>query len=83
MDIKIEMEPLFRSAETNNLWFHCAYQDLWFSPKDLREAQAKGTFCWGPLNWTLRSPGEHQKQLISKLESAKQAIQDFSERLLR
>jgi len=75
------MEPLYRSAETNNLWFHCAYQDLWFTPKELRESQAKGSFCWGPDNWTLRDPGEQRKYLLSKIVSANTELESFNKRI--
>lgn len=64
------LEPLFERAEKEGLWFHCGYQDLWFSPKELRENQANGRFVWGLPNWELRNPLEK----IESLERLKSNI---------
>jgi hypothetical protein len=50
------LEPLFIKADKEGLWFHSAYQDMWFTPNELREQQANGRYLWGAVNWELRSP---------------------------
>lgn len=50
------MRQLFEKAERENLWFYSPYQQLWFSPAELKRAQRKGQFRWSSSNWQLRSP---------------------------
>jgi hypothetical protein len=57
-DILNGLEPLFNQAERECLWFYSRYQDMWFSPNELREAHSKGRFIWGAPNWELRDPQE-------------------------
>ena len=70
-DILQSLEPLFRKAERECLWFRSPYQDLWFSPAELRANQANGRFIWGPENWELRDPIELVIQAARELQSAK------------
>ncbi len=76
-EILASLAPLFAEAERCGLWFHCNYQDLWFSPKDLRASQAKGNFVWGPVNWKLRDPKELGRKLKDEAVVAKQRLEDF------
>lgn len=62
-DILISLRPLFAKAEQHGLWFYSPYQSLWFSPAALHEAQAKGRFRWGAVNWELRDPLERVREL--------------------
>ncbi len=68
------MKDLFIEAEIKGLWFHCGYQDLWFSPKQLAAEQEAGRFRWGPVNWMLRDPRERvailRKQAATELAEA-------------
>ena len=52
------LAPMFDRAERNGLWFFSPYQQLWFSPAQLKAEHAKGRFIWGPVNWQLRMPHE-------------------------
>lgn len=52
------LEPLFETAERYGLLFYCSYQNLWFTPEELRKEQWKGRFIWGACNWKLRKPYE-------------------------
>mgnify|MGYP001569389035 CR=1 FL=1 len=70
----ITMESLLVEAEHKNLWLHCAYQDLWFSPEQLRRHQAEGRFRWGPVNWRLRQPHERLQQAEARLRAAQQQV---------
>ena len=60
------LQPLFERAEREGLWFNCSYQDLWFSPNELRELHKKSRFVWGAKNWSLRDPSERLNQLKNK-----------------
>lgn len=58
-----DLDPLFKKAEAQGLWFYSHYQQLWFSPAKLRAEQAGGSFRWGSANWTLRDPMERVREL--------------------
>lgn len=75
------LQPLFWEATQKGLWFHCNYQDMWFSPKELRAAQAKGNFVWGPVNWTLKPPQALKMQLQTNVSNAQAGLTSFIERL--
>jgi hypothetical protein len=75
------MQPLFEEARRTGLWFHCSYQDLWFSPDELRSEHAKGSFRWGPSNWTLRDPKEMLVSAKKELERSAERFADLTERL--
>lgn len=69
------LEPMFEEAERTGKWFHCGYQDLWFSPKQLRAEHAKGSFIWGAVNWRLRDPQELVAEAQARVESAERELQ--------
>lgn len=75
------LEPLFERAKRNKLWFHCGYQDLWFSPQELRAEQANGRFIWGPVNWNLRSPYELINELKTEIKKSEQTIDKLRQRI--
>lgn len=50
------LEPLIREAEREGKWLLCSYQQILFSPKELRDQNSKGNFRWGPVNWRLVDP---------------------------
>lgn len=72
------MEELFQKAEREGLWFFCSYQQLWFSPSELRKAQSEGRFRWGAENWKLRDPQE----AVDNLDRNIRALNTERERLL-
>ena len=76
-----EMDKLFTEAEAKGLWFFSSYQSLWFSPRELREAQADGRFKWGVVNWELRPPKEHEAELLRKAEAVEQELRDWKQRV--
>ena len=53
-----ELNALIDKAEAEGKWLWCAYQDLWFSPTNLREHNRHGKFRWAAQNWKLRDPQE-------------------------
>lgn len=80
-DILKSLLPLFVRARSQGLWFHCAYQDLWFSPDDLAREHAAGRFIWGPENWSLRDPKERLAQLEREAVAHAAGVERFKERL--
>lgn len=79
--ILASLEPMFKEAEDRKLWFHSSYQDIWLSPKELREQHAQGRLIWGPVNWRLRDPQEYLKQLHGKIVATEREIANFKERM--
>jgi hypothetical protein len=75
------LKPLFERAEREKLWFYSPYQDLWFSPEELREAQSEGRFIWGELNWHLRSPYERINQLEQQRRSLNEQMEKIFSRI--
>jgi hypothetical protein len=81
-EILQSLKPMFDKAERERLWFSSPYQQLWFSPGNLREAQSNGRFRWGSVNWELRDPRERVKELreegkalLRKADAMEQEIQ--------
>lgn len=75
------LTPLFKKADAEGLWFYCSYQSMWFSPAELREAQANGKFVWGPVNWQLLQPSQRVAELEDDIVMAKRALEMFKARL--
>jgi len=75
------LEPLYKKAEEEGLWFHSNYQDMWFSPEELKKKQEKGTFIWSAINWDLADPIKRLKYLKDDKESAEKEYNDFKELL--
>jgi len=68
------LAPMFEKAEREGLWFRSFYQNLWFSPAELKAEQAKGQFCWDYENWELRNP---QDKLDGLEEDVMRVMQDY------
>lgn len=66
------MEELFERAEREKLWFFSSYQQIWFSPRELKEQQAQGKFRWGAGDWKLRDPQEYLKEAERELQQAQE-----------
>lgn len=82
-EILRSLEPLYAKAVSERLIFWCRYQDLHFTPRELREAQAAGRYVWGAGNWELVEPGARIRELEDKVERARSAAANFRERLVR
>ena len=67
---ELTMEDLFEQAEREGLWFFTSHQQIWFSPRELKEQRAQGRFRWGVSNWQLRDPSEYLLQAQRELEAA-------------
>jgi len=77
----MELSELINQAEKESKWLHCSYQDLWFSPNQLREHNSNGRFKWGIDNWSLRDPQEKLKALRVKVDNAKLQADEFEKML--
>jgi hypothetical protein len=75
------LAALIERARSEGKWLHCPYQDLWFSPDELADQNDRGSFRWGPVNWTLRDPIERLEQLEAAAASARRARDAFSQRI--
>ena len=77
------LEPLFEQAEKEGLWFYSSYQDMWFSPKELRDCHAHGRFIWGAVNWQLRNPQEKIDLLERQKVNIDKQIEEFREEMAK
>jgi hypothetical protein len=77
------MEDLFERAEREGLWFYTNYQQMWFSPKELKKYQAEGRFRWGPLNWHLRNPREALDEAARQMAQAQQYYETLKAQIER
>jgi len=80
MALREDLAALCDEAERAGLWLNCSYQDLWFSPAELRAEHTRGKFLWGRVNWHLRDPKEHLEPLDQKNQNAASERQRFSNR---
>ena len=76
-----ELVPMFAKARAEGLWFYCKYQDIWFSPSELKAENDKGRFILGSVNWTLRDPIERLKQLNNLIISTEAEKKRFEGRM--
>lgn len=81
LDMERGLAPLFERARQQGLWFWCHYQDLWFSPEELKAHHRNEKFRWGAENWQLRDPAEHLATLKTRVVSAQQAADTFERRM--
>lgn len=79
--IKDGLAPLFERAEKEGLWFNSNYQDLWFSPSELKRKHEKDEFLWGACNWTLRKPSERTHELKETVDDAKRELAEWEKKL--
>ena len=77
--ILASLEPLFKKAEQEQLWFfhHSSDGDeIWCSPPYLRLEQSKGRLIMSPEHWELRNPVGYLKKLIV---DAKSIVDEYNE----
>ena len=77
-----ELHELIDRAEQAGQWLRSPYQDLWFSPAELRDHIANGKFRWGVVNWELRDPTERMAQLHANVRAATLALSAFEARVI-
>jgi len=75
--VKAELEALCAQARAEKKWLFCSYQEIWFSPDELQEQNAKGKFLWGAKNWTLLDPYEKVNRLKVAAVFAQRELDEF------
>lgn len=76
-----EIESMIQEAERKGLWLKSKYQNLWFSPEELRKEVRKGHFRWGRENWTMRDPKERKEELIREERKQRKKTRKFTQRM--
>ena len=82
--ILTSLEPLFKDAVENKLWFYHHAPDgeeVWCSPEYLKLEQSKGNMVWAPEHWELRNPVGYMKKLISNANSIVDEYNELAKRL--
>lgn len=80
-EVARQLAPLFEQADREGLWFYCNYQDMWFSPDELRARQARGELHWGATNWKLRDPTELYRMKHESLQRAEKELNALALRI--
>jgi len=75
-------EALIAKAEAEGLWLYCHYQDLWWSPAELRADNVIGRYRWGPQNFRLRDPREYLDGLKDAVDRTVEAQYDAIKRVV-
>jgi len=75
--VREQMKPMLERARAEGLWFHCFYQDMWFSPDQLEAEQENGNYLWGSLNWTLKDPKARLSQMDLEIKNMQTKRKEF------
>ncbi len=75
------MQEMFEEADAHGVWFHCVYQNLWFSPDELAAHQRAGSMRWGIANFKLRDPMFRLEQLQNEVLAAQRLLEKFVARM--
>ena len=75
------LDQMIAEAEATGMVLNSTYQNLWFTPAELRKENANGRFRWGPVNWELHRPEEHTVELINAVKSAEDNLSNWHDRL--
>lgn len=76
-----ELAAMMDRAKWEGLFFHCSYQDLWFTADELERMWADWRFRWGACNWTLRTREERIKLLSGELSAARNNVQSIERKI--
>ena len=77
------LSELIDQAEAEHKWLYYHYQNMWFSPQELRDANAEGRFRWRVVNWRLRDPQEKLKRLREHVKPSQKELEEFKEKIGR
>jgi len=75
------LEALFFEAKKHSLWFYCGYNNLWFSPSELKKEHSENRYVWSVCNWALRNPNGELKRLENSIEHAQNNYDEFKKRI--
>ena len=73
------MSELIRRARKESKWFRIL--NRWYSPSELEAEQQNGRMNFPPYVFRLRNPQEHVDYLRDKVSEARQAVEQFEERI--
>ncbi len=80
---KQAIEKLIDEAETKNFWIHIDYQNIWYSPQEMRdEIKELGRARFHSNNWNIRDPKEHLRYLTDKARQAVSELRQFEKQLM-
>ena len=72
---EIALAPLIEQAEREGKLLESTYQNILFTPTELRRANAEGRFRWDLVNWRLRDIADVLKGYEASVENAKQELE--------
>ena len=81
--IRLELSVLCDQAQREGKALWCHYQNLWFTPAELRRENAAGRFLWSAVNWKLRDPAERTQELTADVERAQRELARWTEHVGR
>lgn len=64
------LDELIDEADRSGKWLNTYYQNLWFTPAQLRKENQNGKFCWSAENFSLRDPVERMRELNANQQKA-------------
>ena len=67
-------------AEMKRLWLFCSYQQLWFSPQEIREKCKRGE-PFSKQNWSLRDPNELLEEIDREIKEMETRWDTILERM--
>lgn len=82
-DILNNLKPLFEKARKEKLLFRSGYQGILFTPDELQKENGKGSFIWGPCNWTLENPIEELRSLERQVKNAQYNLDMFRAKMVK
>lgn len=66
-------EAMIAEAKRRDCMLHCGYQDMWFTPEQLKAEHAKGSFRWGSCNFEFVSMRDYLAELAKEANHHEQA----------
>lgn len=75
------VEDLIDVAEAQKLWIYCTYQDLWWTPAELRRDRAEGRFHWELTNFQQRDPQEVLASCMKDVADAQARLERVRQRM--
>lgn len=68
------LRALIERAEKENRKIFCKYQKMIFTAEELREANAKGKYRWGAMNFELMEPSDKPTPTVVEEETKEEFV---------
>lgn len=75
------LEIMILEAEKNGQWLESTYQNILFTPKELRQSLSDGKFVWGPVNWRSVDPNKYLKNEEKEIEKIREHNKSILDRM--